>query len=70
MLADLKKKGYLAMIITISNNVLSDYDLDDRIRSRIGNSEIFFKPYSNDEMLKILQQRAEEAFGKKLIIKF
>ncbi|GDY15989.1 cell division control protein Cdc6 [Nitrosopumilaceae archaeon] len=66
MLADLKKKGYLAMIITISNNVLSDYDLDDRIRSRIGNSEIFFKPYSNDEMLKILQQRAEEAFGKKI----
>lgn len=66
MLADLKKKGCLAMIITISNNVLSDYDLDDRIRSRIGNSEIFFKPYSNDEMLKILQQRAEEAFGKKI----
>jgi cell division control protein 6 len=66
MLADLKKKGCLAMIITISNNVLSDYDLDDRIRSRIGNSEIFFKPYSNDEMLKILQQRAKEAFGKKI----
>ena len=66
MLADLKKKGCLAMIITISNNVLSDYDLDDRIRSRIGNSEIFFKPYSNDEMLKILQQRANEAFGKKI----
>jgi cell division control protein 6 len=66
MLADLKTKGCLAMIITISNNVLSDYDLDDRIRSRIGNSEIFFKPYSHDEMLKILQQRAEEAFGKKI----
>lgn len=66
MIADLKKKGHLAMIFTISNNVLSDYDLDDRIRSRIGNSEIFFKPYSNDEMLKILQQRAEEAFGKKI----
>ena len=66
MLADLKKKGCLAMIITISNNVLSDYDIDDRIRSRIGNSEIFFKPYSNDEMLKILQQRAKEAFGKKI----
>ena len=66
MITDLKKKGCLAMIFTISNNVLSDYDLDDRIRSRIGNSEIFFKPYSNDEMLKILQQRAEEAFGKKI----
>ena len=53
------------MIFTISNDVLSDYDLDDKIRSRIGNSEIFFKPYSNDEMLEILRQRAEEAFGKK-----
>ena len=65
MIADLKKEDCLAMLITISNNVLSDYDLDDRIRSRIGNSEIFFKPYSHDEMLKILQQRAEDAFGKK-----
>ena len=66
MIADLKQKGCLAMIFTISNNVLSDYDLDDRIRSRIGNSEIFFKPYSKDEMLMILQQRAEDAFSKKI----
>lgn len=66
MIADLKKKGYLAMIFTISNDVLSDYNLDERIKSRVGNSEIFFKPYSNDEMLKILKQRAEEAFGKKI----
>jgi len=66
MQAELKSKGCLAMIITISNNVLSDYDLDDRIRSRIGNSEIFFKPYTKEETLKILQQRSEEAFGKKI----
>ncbi len=66
MQAELKSKGCLAMIFTISNNVLSDYDLDDRIRSRIGNSEIFFKPYSKEETLKILQQRSEEAFGKKI----
>ena len=66
MQAELKNKGCLAMIITVSNNVLSDYDLDDRIRSRIGNSEIFFKPYSLEEMLQILDQRAKEAFGKKI----
>ena len=66
MQAELKEKGCLVMIVTISNNVLSDYNLDDRIRSRIGNSEIFFKPYSDKEMLQILSQRAEEAFGKKI----
>jgi cell division control protein 6 len=66
MQAELKSKGCLAIIFTISNNVLSDYDLDDRIRSRIGNSEIFFKPYTKEETLKILQQRSQEAFGKKI----
>ena len=66
MQAELKSKGCLAMIFTVSNNVLSDYDLDDRIRSRIGNSEIFFKPYTKEETLEILQQRSEEAFGKKI----
>jgi len=66
MQAELIEKRCLTMIITISNNVLAEYDLDDRIRSRIGNSEIFFKPYSKDEVLKILEHRAQEAFGKKL----
>jgi len=66
MLGELKNKGCLAMIITISNNILSDYNLDDRVKSRIGNSEIFFKPYSNEEMLKILRQRAEEAFSEEI----
>ncbi len=66
MQSELKEKGCLAMIVTISNDVLSDYDLDDRIRSRIGNSEIFFKPYSKVEMLQILKQRAQEAFGKNI----
>jgi len=64
MQTELKEKGYLSMIFTISNNVLSDYDLDDRIRSRIGNSEIFFKPYSKEDTLEILKQRAKDAFKK------
>lgn len=66
MIAELKNKGCLAMIITISNNILTDYNLDDRIKSRIGNSEIFFRPYSNEEMLMILRQRAEEAFSEEI----
>jgi len=66
MQTELKEKGYLSMIFTISNNVLSDYDLDDRIRSRIGNSEIFFSPYSKEDTLKILKQRAKDAFQKEI----
>ena len=66
MQTELKEKGYLSMIFTISNNVLSDYDLDDRIRSRIGNSEIFFKPYSKEDTLEILKQRAKDAFQKEI----
>ncbi|MGI0055800.1 MAG: Cdc6/Cdc18 family protein [Nitrosarchaeum sp.] len=66
MLAELKEKNCLAMIFTISNNIVSDYNLDDRVKSRIGNSEIFFKPYTKEETMKILQQRAKEAFGKKI----
>jgi cell division control protein 6 len=66
MIAELKNKGCLAMIITISNNILTDYNLDDRIKSRVGNSEIFFRPYSNEEMLRILRQRAEEAFSEEI----
>ena len=66
MIAELKNKGCLAMIITISNNILTDYNLDDRIKSRVGNSDIFFRPYSNEEMLRILRQRAEEAFSEEI----
>lgn len=66
MQTELKEKGCLLMIITISNNVLSDYSLDDRVRSRIGNSEIFFRPYSKENILEILKIRAKDAFQKKI----
>jgi cell division control protein 6 len=64
MQSELKEMGCLFMIITISNNVLTDYDLDERIRSRIGNSEIFFRPYSKEDILEILKIRAKDAFTK------
>jgi cell division control protein 6 len=66
MQSELKEEGFLFMVFTISNNVLTDYELADRVRSRIGNSEIFFKPYSRDETLDILRQRAKDAFTKKI----
>lgn len=55
---NLKKKNFLTCIMTISNNVLADYDLDDKVRSRIGSSEIFFEPYSKDDIIEILRNRA------------
>lgn len=33
---ELKKNDILVCIITISNNVLAEYELDDRVKSRIG----------------------------------
>ncbi|MBS1268972.1 MAG: ORC1-type DNA replication protein 1 [Nitrosopumilus sp.] len=53
-------------IVTISNNVLSDYDLDDRVRSRIGNSEVFFKPYGKGEILEIIKARAQLALNRRV----
>ncbi len=61
---ELRHAGYQMCIIGISNNVVSEYDLDDRIKSRIGTSEVFFEPYSKDEVLKILRDRAKHAFSE------
>ena len=62
----MRQKGFLLSIISISNNVLSDYEVDDRVRSRIGTSEIFFEPYSGEDVLKILRERAQDAFAQKI----
>ena len=58
----LREKGYLMCIVAISNNVMSDYEIDDRVRSRIGNSEVFFEPYTQQAVLAILKDRAAKAF--------
>ena len=42
----LYQKGLLMSMVGISNNVMTEYDLDDRVRSRIGSSEVFFEAYS------------------------
>ncbi len=50
-------------IVAISNNVMSDYEMDDRVRSRIGTSEVFFEPYTQQAVLAILKDRATKAFS-------
>jgi cell division control protein 6 len=60
----LREKGYLMCIIAISNNVMSDYEIDDRVRSRIGTSEVFFEPYKPQTVLALLKDRAEKAFSE------
>jgi len=62
----LREKGYWLCIIIISNNALADHDLDDRVKSRMGNSEIFFEPYDEDDVFSILYDRAKKAFSKKI----
>ena len=57
----LREKGYLMCIVAISNNVMSDYEVDDRVRSRIGTSEVFFEPYTKQAVLAIPKDRAAKA---------
>jgi len=63
---NLKEKGFLMCIIAISNNALLEYELDSRVKSRIGNSEIFFEPYTKSAVFDILKERASKAFSKKI----
>jgi len=60
----LREQGYLMCIVAISNNVMSDYEIDDRVRSRIGSSEVFFEPYTQQAVLAILKDRAARAFSQ------
>ena len=63
---NLREKGFWLCIITVSNNALADNDLDDRVKSRMGTSEIFFEPYGEDDVFNILRDRAKKAFVKKI----
>lgn len=65
MVGVIRKKGFQCCIITISNNILFDFDLDDRVRSRIGGAEIFFMPYATKDVLQILKERSKDAFNIK-----
>jgi archaeal cell division control protein 6 len=66
IIGDLRKERRLVCMIAISNNVLADYELDDRVKSRTGISEVMFTPYKKEEIYKILHSRAEKAFKKRI----
>lgn len=59
---NLRENGFWVCIVTISNNMLQEYDLDDRVKSRMGTSDVSFLPYSESDILGILQDRVKKAF--------
>lgn len=63
---NLREKDLWLCLITISNHALLDHDLDDRVKSRIGNSVVFFNPYKQGEVFNILRDRAAKAFVNKV----
>ena len=50
-------------IICISNNKYALFGLDDRIKSRLNPKQLEFLPYSEDDLMFILKQRAEFALS-------
>jgi cell division control protein 6 len=52
---NLREENLWLCIVTISNNALADYNLDDRVKSRMGNSEVFFDPYSEGDVCQFLK---------------
>jgi len=61
---NLREKGFWLCITTISNNALIDYNLDDRVKSRMGTAEIYFNPYRKDDIVAILSDRAKKSICK------
>jgi cell division control protein 6 len=60
----LREKGFQMSIIAISNSVVTNYDLDDRVKSRTGSSEILFGGYLKYEIAEMLKERAEKALSE------
>ena len=62
----LRMDGFWLCIVAISNNDLEKYQLEDRVKSRMDDYEVFFKPYTKNELLAILKDRAIKAFVNKV----
>ncbi len=63
---NLRAKGLDLCIVALSNCSLADFSLDDRVKSRMDNCEVFFAPYTNDEIFSILKERSKKAFVGKI----
>ena len=66
IIEDLKNQGKQVSIITISNNLFDQYNLDDRVKSRIGNNSILFEPYTQDEIVSILKEISDKSLVEKV----
>ncbi len=62
----LREKRLMMCMVGISNNIMTEFDLDDRVRSRIGSSEVFFEAYAKKNVVAILRDRAKDAFSEKI----
>lgn len=61
MVEELRKRGHLACVIAIMNEDNENFDVDERIISRISASILPFTPYSPADITAILKDRAEKA---------
>ena len=62
----LRSKGYWLCVVAISNSRLVDFPLEERIRSRMDECDVYFPPYKGKDVVEILRKRAEKAFVDKV----
>jgi len=61
---NLRTNGYGLCIVAISNSSLNDFSLDDRVKSRMDRCEVFFAPYTEQELFDMLKDRSQKAFSR------
>ncbi|KAG2477236.1 MAG: ORC1-type DNA replication protein [Nitrosopumilales archaeon] len=66
LIETLRSKGYWLCLVAISNSRLADFPLEERIRSRIDECDVYFPPYTSKDVVQILRKRAEKAFVDKV----
>ena len=66
LIETLRSKGYWLCIVAISNSRLVDFPLEERIRSRMDECDVYFPPYTGKDVVQILRERAEKAFVDKV----
>jgi cell division control protein 6 len=64
----LEGSGVSLSLLVISNMLVWDYwELDGRVKSSMGTEEIFFSPYSKEELKQILLNGSNEAFASGVV---
>ena len=62
----LRSKDYWLCVVAISNSRLADFPLEERVRSRMAECDVYFPPYKGEDVLQILRERAKKAFADKV----